>query len=181
METSRRDTLRIIGALGATSTLPVLGQDHNHPAEAPARSGGPYKPVALSAAEFALTAKLADLIIPPTDTPGAAAAGVADYIDTTLSKSPSLLASFREGLALLGPQFLQLTEQQQIDRLTPWSDACDRRDYSTAGAKFFRSAKSLTIDGYYGSYEGLVTELGYHGNTALASFPGCTEDHTHAK
>jgi hypothetical protein len=25
----------------------------------------------------------------------------------------------------------------------------------------------------------LVQELGYKGNQALASFPGCTDDHTH--
>lgn len=39
--------------------------------------------------------------------------------------------------------------------------------------------KDMTIDGYYGSYTGLVEELGYRGNQMLASFPGCTHEHEH--
>jgi hypothetical protein len=33
--------------------------------------------------------------------------------------------------------------------------------------------KSMTADAYYTSQIGLVQELGYKGNTVLASFPGC--------
>ena len=40
--------------------------------------------------------------------------------------------------------------------------------------RLFRLIKSLTADGYYTSRIGLVDELGYTGNTALASFPSCT-------
>jgi hypothetical protein len=39
--------------------------------------------------------------------------------------------------------------------------------------RFFRLVKNLTADGYYTSRAGLLEELGYVGNTALASFPGC--------
>ena len=38
----------------------------------------------------------------------------------------------------------------------------------------FRLVKNLTADGYYTSRAGLLQELGYAGNTALARFPGCT-------
>ena len=34
--------------------------------------------------------------------------------------------------------------------------------------------KAMTIDGYYSTREGLEQELGWHGNTYLTSFPGCT-------
>jgi hypothetical protein len=40
--------------------------------------------------------------------------------------------------------------------------------------RLFRLMKNLTADGYYTSRIGLVDELGYTGNTALASFPSCT-------
>lgn len=40
--------------------------------------------------------------------------------------------------------------------------------------RLFRLVKNLTADGYYTSRIGLVDELGYTGNTALASFPSCT-------
>jgi hypothetical protein len=39
--------------------------------------------------------------------------------------------------------------------------------------KFFSMVKDMTIDAYYKTEAGLKTELGWHGNTFLASFPGC--------
>ncbi len=40
--------------------------------------------------------------------------------------------------------------------------------------RLFRLVKNLTADGYYTSRVGLLQELGYTGNTALARFPVCT-------
>jgi len=40
--------------------------------------------------------------------------------------------------------------------------------------RFFRLIKNLTADGYYTSRAGLLEELGYTGNTALARFPACS-------
>ncbi len=57
--------------------------------------------------------------------------------------------------------------------LTPWSEAADKGQIRTAGDRFFRTVKNLTADGYYTSYAGLVTELGYQGGQALAAFPSC--------
>ena len=39
--------------------------------------------------------------------------------------------------------------------------------------QFFRLVKNLTADGYYTSRVGLLEELRYAGNTALATFPAC--------
>jgi hypothetical protein len=39
--------------------------------------------------------------------------------------------------------------------------------------RLFRLIKNLTADGYYTSRVGLLEELGYSGNTALARFPAC--------
>jgi Gluconate 2-dehydrogenase subunit 3 len=44
----------------------------------------------------------------------------------------------------------------------------------TDRGRFFRLIKDLTIDGYYSSRSGLVEELGWHGNTFLSEFKGCT-------
>ena len=70
-------------------------------------------------------------------------------------------------------RFVELSEQQQIELLTPLSDAVDRNQVKTEGQRFFRAIKSMTADGYYTSPIGLVQELGYKGNTVLASFPAC--------
>ena len=48
----------------------------------------------------------------------------------------------------------------------------ERRPGLKLGA--FRLIKNLTADGYYTSRVGLLQELGYAGNTALAKFPACS-------
>ena len=106
-----------------------------------------YVPKALNAEQMKLTAELADLIIPRTDTPGASDARVHEYIDRALARNPEMKKVFLEGLARTerGPD-------------TP----------------FFRLLKNLTVDGYYTSKEGLTQELGWNGKTYAAEFKGCT-------
>jgi len=62
------------------------------------------------------------LIIPATDTPGAAAAGVPEYIDLVVNEDPKLQTIFREGLPALDKtsesrfatsSFLQLTKRSR--------------------------------------------------------------------
>ncbi len=81
------------------------------------------------------------------------------------------------GTGSFGKKFVEIGEDQQIVLLTPLSEAAFRGDTKGAGESFFHAIKSMTADGYYTSYAGLVQELGYKGNTALASFPGCTHQH----
>lgn len=181
---SRRDTLKIIGAIGTTCAFPFAANDlygqHRHATQAPAQPPrGPYQPRFFTPTEYQTLSRLADLIIPPTDTPGAVAAGAPEYIDYVVHTNPEHQKAMREGLMWLdqldpGKRFTALTEQQQIDLLTPLSAAVDREDLTVPGARFFAMLKSLTADGYYTSQVGLVQELGYKGNTALSSFPACT-------
>ena len=187
MET-RRDTLKIIGAIGSTCAFPFAAntlygqQEHHHPpAATQIHPRGPYHPKFFTPPEYETVSRLADLIIPPTDTPGAAAAGVPAYIDYVVNNNPEHQKVIREGLEWLdglakehsARRFVDLTEQQQLDFLTPFSNAVDRGEVKAAGARFFRMIKSMTADGYYTSQIGLVQELGYKGNTALPSFPTC--------
>jgi hypothetical protein len=152
MKTTRREVLVTIAAVAAAS--PAAGQA-----------------AFLGAAEFAGLAALADAIIPRTDTPGAADAGVPAMIDRRLSADPQLAERFRTGLQALDSEaqsrfhasFAALTPAQQVELLTP-----RQQD------PFFRMIKDMTVDGYYSSQAGLSQELGWHGNTFLTEFKGCT-------
>ena len=152
MESTRREALITIAAVAVAS--PALGQS-----------------TFLSAPELEWLKALVDAIIPRTDTPSASDAGVPLYIDRRLTASPELGERFRTGMAELeadaqskfGASFPELPTQKQIELLTP-----------RAEAPFFRMIKGMTVDGYYTSKEGLTQELGWHGNTFLTEFKGCT-------
>jgi gluconate 2-dehydrogenase gamma chain len=227
---TRRETLKILGAIGATCAFPfpadeLYGQHAQAPATKPAaRRSAPYAPVFFGAAEYALVSRVADLIIPATDTPGAVGAGVPEYVDRVVAQNPEHQGLMRAGLAwvddrsqeLFAVPFLGASEAQQIQLLQPLSDEADRQQrarmiasYRAGGAggvyyvprtdatetgqrpnpvaapaespasppevpvRFFRLVKNLTADGYYTSRVGLLEEIGYTGNTALAQFPSC--------
>jgi len=67
------------------------------------------------------------------------------------------------------------SEEQQIALLTPLS-----LDPDSPLGRFFALVKDMTIDAYYKTEAGLKTELGWHGNTYLASFPGCDHPEHHS-
>jgi gluconate 2-dehydrogenase gamma chain len=155
--TTRRDALRTLAA--AATALPVL---HAQPVAA--------APTAFSTEEFALLSRMVDDIIPRTDTPGAADAGVPLMIDEQAARNPTLAGQIRQGLAWLkNENYLHLDDAHRAEILRSVSET-----EATPSGLFFRRVKDMTIDAYYSTREGLVTELGYHGNTYLTSFPGCT-------
>ena len=152
MKTTRREVLVTIAAIAAAS---------------PAGAQATF----LSAPELAGLVALANAMIPRTDTPGAADAGVPAVIDRRLAANPQLADRFRTGMQSLDTEaqsrfqstFAALTSPQQIELLTP-----RQQD------PFFRMIKDMTIEGYYSSQAGLSEELGWHGNTFLTEFKGCT-------
>lgn len=182
---SRRDALRI---LAFTSTLPVLGSPPQQTKEVETQPGHlhtgpatqvpvPSKPTFFQPEEFRAIEAMSERIVPRSDTPGAKDAGVALLIDKAIVADPTLTQPFRAGitdlnaLALVGynAKFADLTEEQQIAVLTPLSLNPD----SSLG-NFFRMVKDMTVDAYYKTEAGLKTELGWHGNTYLPEFKGCT-------
>jgi gluconate 2-dehydrogenase gamma chain len=186
---SRRSALKIIGAIGATCAFPfgadeLYGQQagHIHHFAAAQAAGGPYQPRFFSPSEMNTLSKLCDTIIPPTQTPGAAAAGVPQYIDLVVSASQEHGERYHEGLiwldthsrGLYGKPFGELTEEQQIEVLSPLNEASENRLWEQPGVRFFHDLKNMTADGYYTSRIGLVEELGYQGNTVLDHFPVST-------
>jgi hypothetical protein len=215
----------MLGTVGLTCAFPFSGDElygqHVHVTLAQVPSAGPYAPTFFTPAEYATLSRLTDVIIPPTSTPGASAAGVPEYIDRVVTLNAEHQSLMRAGLAWLERQardrfsrdFLSLDEVQHIAILQPLSDEVDRQQRVAQRGRFrtdakgamvyyvaindktspapaapagsapesdpvqpvrlFRLIKNLTADGYYTSRAGLLEELGYVGNTALASFPAC--------
>ena len=111
-----------------------------------------------------LLTRVTDLIIPRSDTPGAVDAGVPAIIEALVQRRPAARRELEVGLAdLAAKRFLELSEPEQIALLQ-----------SIETTSFFKLIKDLTIDAYYSTPEGLAKELGWHGNTYLEEFPGCT-------
>jgi hypothetical protein len=162
----RRDTLKILGAVGATCAFPFAG-DELYGQQA---GGQTFAPKFFTAREYALVSRVADLIIPRTATPGAVDAGVPAYIDYVVASNESFQKLFRVCLERLeNRRFLELAEHEQIAVLTGLSEPGNPQ------IQFWKAIKGMTADGYYTSKIGLVDELGYQGNMARAEFPACHE------
>jgi hypothetical protein len=183
---SRRDALRILAITPAA--IPALASTGQETKEVETQPGHmhagvavkvpvPSEPTFFQPAEFRTIEALSERIIPRSDTPGAKDAGVALLIDKALVVKPSLMPVYRAGiadlnataLAVYGADFCALNEEQQVKILTPLS-----LETETPLGKFFAVVKDMTIDAYYKTEAGLKTELGWHGNTYLPEFPGCT-------
>jgi len=160
----RRKTLRTLAA-GAV-TLPILGQaTHQHQHGTPLSTKvPPYQAKVFNAADLALFATLTSIIIPKTDTPGAAEAGVPLLIDGSCSRNATLAASWQATLAWF--------RTQGPDAETTIARIAQEKD--TAGARHFKLLKDQTIDHYYATQAGLQQELGWNANTYLTEFSGCT-------
>lgn len=173
MQLTRRDALKnaivLVGGGIAASRLGLLSR---------AMAAEPFEPRFLSGERFSLVERAVDIIIPPTDTPGAAAAGVHRFIDTMLADwanedSRDLLvraiddidASARETHGL---SFLELGEDRQAALL----ETIDRESYGGADSRApFVMLKRLTILGYYTSEIGASVELRF--DPVPGASPGC--------
>ncbi len=186
----RRSLLKIFGAIGATCAYPfasdeLYGQttEHIHPAAAPAQVDG--QPRFFNKDDFATIARICDLIIPQSETPGAIGAGVPSYVDLVIARNTDQQLVVADGLRWLDfeakriadQRFVELTELQQLSILEPLCEAADSTSGMARGrnVQFFALVKSLTADGFYTSRIGLIDELGYVGNEALPAYPQCSD------
>jgi glucoside 3-dehydrogenase (cytochrome c) hitch-hiker subunit len=159
---TRRELLVQIAATtaasGALAPLPLRAQEA-------------YQPQNVSAAHYQLLTTLVDVILPPSETPGAAAAGVDRIIDESLAGSEERRKALEAGLRMLEKAgFGSLDEAARVQLLTEYSEAADAR------GEFFRVLKDMTVEAYYSTEIGLAQELGYQGNTYLREFPGCQDE-----
>jgi hypothetical protein len=138
-------------------------------------SGEAWRPQLLSTEQNELVTTIAELIIPATDTPGAKAARVNEFIDLMLAEwmRPAERDHFLDGLAGVdkrarkrhGAPFLSCSVEEQTEVLT----VLEAKALKQAAKKrkkdefkpFFRHMKELTLVGYYTSEIGASEELNY--------------------
>ena len=192
MLVDRRQALRTLaaGGLGA-ATAPLWSQrltelalahaDPHTGHAASAASATPWTPKVLDAHQDRTVVAISELIIPQTDTPGAKAAKVNQFVDLVLSEaSPEERQAFLRGLAWMdarsrersGADFVSAAPEQQTALLTTLSSRTEP-SADAVGRDFFDSIKSLTVTGYYTTEIGLRQELGEDGGLFLADYPGC--------
>lgn len=161
----RRDLLQISAAAAAVP-LVAPAQEHAHDggaaSKASARSAAAWKPQVFTPQQNETVVALTEAIIPTTDTPGAKAAKVNQYIDLFLAAGPaSERQRFLTGLDWLESYttrkyqqpFARCTTAQQNEILTILDRGADAD--TEAGHQFFRMAKQMTSRFYY------QTEIGF--------------------
>ncbi|WP_421872670.1 gluconate 2-dehydrogenase subunit 3 family protein [Marinoscillum sp.] len=119
-----------------------------------------YAALTFDAQQDTLVQQLVELIIPTTDTPGAKAAKVNEYIDRVLAlvRDSSETNLFLQGLGNLEKDsFLSQTKSDQITYLSK----LEQEGMETSELTFFKLLKSMTIYGYYTSEIGATQELSY--------------------
>ena len=173
----RRDLLRVLSAAAVAPVLPevtlLLKQ---------AQTSAGYGLRTLTSHQNAIVVAMIDLLIPATDTPGAKAARVNEFMDVILTDWATVeeRARFLAGLddvdtqanALFGKSFLEASPTQQSAILQVLDDSVDwlhsrpshpavspDRDFNQLRGEFFRSFKLVTIHGYYTSEIGQTQEL----------------------
>lgn len=189
----RREALQLLAKAAAAAQFPGFvrwvygagGQD-----DAPAQSGAhshssisgprtPYRPQFFAPAEYETIDSLSELIIPADESPGAHAAGVAEFIDFMAYTDREIQTPFRSGLSWLdeharthhGSPFARLAEGDQIALLQTLSST-NGSGSPAEGKRFFDLVRRYTVMGYYTSRVGLE-QLDYPGLKLYASSPAC--------
>jgi glucoside 3-dehydrogenase (cytochrome c) hitch-hiker subunit len=186
----RREVLKLLAAGAAIPVLPssLLALAR----EAQAQVGAAYKLRTLSPQQNAQVVAMIDVIIPVTDTPGAKAARVNEFIDVILTDwaVDSERQAFLAGLAgvdtqsndLFGKNFTDASVEQQTTLLRAIDDAAmaghsssrrvrhgntipEDRDKQLQG-NFWDVFKGITIHGYY------TSEIGFTQEENLQIIPG---------
>jgi len=187
----RRELFRL---LGAGAALPVLSPDVFALFHAAQPASG-YALRTLNPHQNATVVTMIDIILPETDTPGAKAARVNEFIDLILTEwaTPEERTLLLDGLAsidqraglLFGKDFVgcQSSQQETILRELDERAALDRERLIPRGKRgspfrgsFFGMFKQITLYGYYTSEIGFKQELkeeiipgAYHGCASVAS------------
>jgi len=153
---SRRDVLSMAGVLGVALAAPGFAQS----------SAAPL----LTQVDLAVIAEIADIIVPATDTPGAKAAGVAEFARMMVSEwfvlaerqrfLSELHAFQQQATTQHGKAFLELSAREQQTLVGSVLESAERRaPASKEKPPFIVLVKRLTVLGYYTSEIGAAEEL----------------------
>lgn len=148
-------------------------------------------PRTLNSHQYATVKTIAEIVIPRTETPGAADVGAADFIDLMLTEwyDEPQRALFLAGVedidlrskTLFGKSFVDCSPVQQADILTalgekmlaePHTPSPDEFDPGTE-TSFYAMLRRLTLTAYYTSEAGATQEL--HFEVIPGSYQGCSE------
>jgi Gluconate 2-dehydrogenase subunit 3 len=170
----RRDVLRILALAAAASQFPgfknwAFAHDHSdderhlHNIQQKPAPAADYQPQFFTTAEYRLVARLAELIIPTDDTPGAREAGVSEFIDFMIASDPPAQPPFRRGLTwmnahaikLHGKRFLDLGPEQANEILSSLAYKIRHRPGEEDGQAFFKLMREYTLMGFYTSRVGM--------------------------
>lgn len=184
----RRELLKAVVVGGAgVAALPAwiarlaevaVAQTHR-----PSHVAAAWTPAVFTSRQNETVIALCELIIPHTETAGAKAARVNEFIDTVLADADAKdREAFLRGLAWIdarsrerhGADFVSLAPGDQTALLTAVSDSGPAAPADRPGAEFFKGLKALTITGYYTSRIGMLEELGDDGRMVFADYVGCT-------
>lgn len=160
----------------------------------------PYQPLFFSEPQYRLVSRLADMIIPADDSPGALEAGVPEFIDfmianrvpvsdrgdirstqDAIERGSEEQTKFVDGLGWIdarsfsefGHEFAGCSPEQQTQLLEELAYKDKFKPTTEAGQQFFRLIRDYTVVGYYTSKIGLEA-LGWPGlRTVWPAMPGC--------
>jgi len=176
----RREILQLVAFAAAAAGFPgfrrwTFACGHLDAAVLPPRpASGAYQPLFFTPNEYAIVERLAEMIIPSSDGPGAREAGVSEFIDFMMASDPNLQPTFRYGVDwldghshfLYAKPFLGLDAEQQTDILDHLAYYDRHRAEEEEGRAFFQLMKEWTVKGYYTSKVGLE-QIGYPGLTTV--------------
>ena len=166
---TRRSLLKATAGLAVASPL-LEAQDHSQHGFVQLEKPSPKVARFFNKPEMTILEQLVEHIIPRSETPGAADANVQFFVDYQAHTNAKLGAQLKKDLAWVKKQgFAKADAIKQVALLTDWSKTKGTEPY-----RIFKQIKDLTIDGYYGTKEGLTRELGWNANTFLREFKGCT-------
>lgn len=169
----RREAIRrLVGAGLVTTTTGELAEAF---AATCGSGGGPfpaYHRRFFTGTEFETLARLASLIIPSDETPGAREARVEEWIDFLVSESDEARQRlYREGLARVAG-LCQVRHGSSLPNLPEAAQEQALREISETEVAFFRALKDDVVFGFYTSEIGL-RELHWGGQTFHSECPGC--------
>jgi Gluconate 2-dehydrogenase subunit 3 len=174
----RRDVLKLLGSATALSALPLEALTLIQQASAQVAQSTALR--TLDPHQNATVTTISELIIPATDTPGAKAAKVNEFIDLLLTEwfDPAETKEFLAGLTdvdacsqqKFSAAFVDCTPVQQAEVLKQLDAAAMdfaaeqkqavRMNAAPPPMNFFYQLKKLTLAGYYTSEIGFSQELG---------------------
>lgn len=191
----RRETIKILAAATFGASLPgcrpwTTEQPHvEHAAAVVGRTavdgvGGDFAGYALrffTEAEMKTVRLLADLILPADERSGSASdARVPEFIDFTAWDRKELQVPLRGGLAWMdyqcvkrfGSPFVACSDADRTALLDDIAWPETAKPEFSQGVEFFSLFRDMTASGFFSSRMG-VHDLGYQGNTAVATWQGC--------